>query len=214
MNVGCGMKPMKGWLNLDNSWGVRIAANRLLYFTATRIGILNREQRMLVDAAREAGVLWADATKRVPLPDSSVEVLYSCHMMEHLEKERALGFLREALRVLEPAGIIRVVVPDLKRMAERYMADSDADAFLERLQLARAVPRTFGERLKFLLVGDRHHLWMYDASSMIRLLEKEGFEAPRQMPPGSTGIRSPAGLDLREREGESVYIEARKGGRP
>jgi hypothetical protein len=49
---------------------------------------------------------------------------------------------------------------------------------------------------------------MYAASSLIRLLERHGFGDARELPAGQTTIPDPGPLDLREREEESVYVEA------
>jgi len=61
-----------------------------------------------------------------------------------------------------------------------------------------------------LLVGDRHHAWMYDGRSLSRLLADHGFLGPGVLAPGETTIADPGALDLCERADESVYVEARK----
>jgi hypothetical protein len=50
---------------------------------------------------------------------------------------------------------------------------------------------------------------MYDGASLARLLVGEGFEDPVRLRPGETTIADPGALDLREREEESLYLEAR-----
>ncbi len=61
---------------------------------------------------------------------------------------------------------------------------------------------------KWILVGPRHHLWMYDGASLARLLGEAGFDGAAVMPPGKTRIEEPGELDLAERAAESVYVEA------
>jgi hypothetical protein len=68
------------------------------------------------------------------------------------------------------------------------------------------------ERLQVVLLGYRHHLWMYDAASLGRLLRAGGFVNVVALAPGVTTIRDPGALDLAERVEESVYLEARKPG--
>jgi len=41
-------------------------------------------------------------------------------MLEHLDREEAKLFLREALRVLKSGGIIRLVLPDLGKLIKEY----------------------------------------------------------------------------------------------
>ncbi len=49
---------------------------------------------------------------------------------------------------------------------------------------------------------------MYDGESLARLLREAGFADVAVEPPGVTRIVDPGGLDLKEREAESVYVEA------
>jgi len=62
-----------------------------------------------------------DLTKGIPLPDNSVDVVYHAHILEHFDRTGGLRFLRECFRVLNEGGIIRVVVPDLERIARLYL---------------------------------------------------------------------------------------------
>jgi predicted SAM-dependent methyltransferase len=66
-------------------------------------------------------VLAHDLNKGIPFPDSSFDVLYHSHLLEHFKKESALDFLQECYRVLRTSGIIRVVVPDLEQIARIYL---------------------------------------------------------------------------------------------
>jgi hypothetical protein len=206
LNLGCGATPTPGFLNYDNSLTVLIASYPPLLSLLSRA--LSEQQRAFAAAARAAGVRWADVVKQIPARSKSVEVIYSSHLLEHLDRPAARAFLLEARRVLEPGGILRLVVPDLKLLAAEYAASGDADRFVERTLLAQDQPRGWG-RLKSSLVGPRHHAWMYDAKSLMKLLTTIGFAEPRELPPGETMIINPGALDLRERADESVYVEAR-----
>lgn len=59
--------------------------------------------------------------KGIPFADNSFEVVYHSHLLEHLPKNEALPFLTECHRVLQPNGIIRVVIPDLEQIARLYL---------------------------------------------------------------------------------------------
>jgi hypothetical protein len=61
-----------------------------------------------------------------------------------------------------------------------------------------------------MLVGPRHHLWMYDGNSLRALLERHGFVNASELPPGKTHIPETGALDLAEKADESVYVEAQK----
>jgi hypothetical protein len=40
---------------------------------------------------------WADGTKHIPEAKGSVEVVYSSHMLEHLDRVETRAFLRERI---------------------------------------------------------------------------------------------------------------------
>jgi SAM-dependent methyltransferase len=209
-NVGCGLTPTRGWKNFDNSLSLRLARHGALASLAGRLGLLSGPQREYVEFCRCEQIEWADATSRIPLPDGSAEVLYSSHMLEHLDPEDARGFLGEARRVLAAGGILRVSVPDLARHVASYAASGDADAFIAAAHMCVPRPKSLVERLRFFAVGPRHHQWMYDGRSLAKLLQAEGFRDPVALPPGQTTIPHAEPLDLYERADESVYVEARK----
>ena len=132
-------------------------------------------------------------------------------MVEHLDRIEVKLFLREAPRVLAPGGIIRIGVPDLRKMVDQYNMEENADAFVEQTLLTSLRPKRFLERLKHVLIGPRHHLWMYDGLSLCRLLSSQGFRDSRIItPPNLTLIPDPGELNLHERADESVYVEATK----
>ncbi len=114
VNVGCGQTPTAGWMNFDNSPSIRLARYPSLVAVLTALGLLRETQREFIHFAKGASIRYADATQRLPLPTSSVEVLYSSHMLEHLVRSETRDFLREAMRVLRPGGILRLAVPDLE----------------------------------------------------------------------------------------------------
>jgi predicted SAM-dependent methyltransferase len=151
---------------------------------------------------------WADATKRIPFRDGSVDVLYASHMLEHLDRVEVALFLKEANRVLRSGGTIRIAVPDLALYARRYFETGDADVFVQTTNLTQPKPRTTFQKLRMLVTGGRHHHWMYDGPSLCRLLERAGFENATVLKPGHTRIPDPGQLDLYERADESVYVEA------
>jgi len=63
-----------------------------------------------------------------------------------------------------------------------------------------------------LLMGTRHHQWMYDGGSLCSLLQKHGFTKVQVVSPGQTRIADHQPLNLQERVLESVYVEAQKPG--
>jgi predicted SAM-dependent methyltransferase len=64
--------------------------------------------------------IW-DVQKALPFSDGSFDVVYHSHVLEHLSKRDAPALLSECRRVLKSGGVIRVVLPDLERIAQLYV---------------------------------------------------------------------------------------------
>lgn len=70
----------------------------------------------------------------LPLADAACSVVYHSHVLEHIPKDKALGFIAECFRVLAPGGVLRIAVPDLETIAKLYLesltaaAQGDAEA--------------------------------------------------------------------------------------
>jgi SAM-dependent methyltransferase len=208
LNVGCGSTPTEGWKNYDNSWSLRLARVPAIGPLFRACGLIDAGQARFIEFARHHSIQWADVTRRIPEGTHSVDVVYSSHMLEHLTPDRVQGFLMEARRVLRPAGILRLAVPDLAFHIANYMASSDADRFLAETHLVSPLPRSVAGKLRRIIVGDRHHLWMYDGTSLCSLLSNAGFVDAQVMPAGTTRIADSGPLNLAERSPESVFVEA------
>jgi SAM-dependent methyltransferase len=208
VNVGCGATPTEGWINLDNSFSVRIARWPMFARMLSKTRILSRQSYEFAVIANSRKIRFANATLRIPYGNNSVEVLYSSHMIEHLDRQEAKAFLAEVRRVLKPGGIVRLAAPDLARLIKSYLATGDADLFVARTHMSQARPHGLPGRAKMALMGYRGHLWMYDGMSLAALLEDAGFTDVSILPAGATKIANPGSLDLTERAEESVYVEA------
>lgn len=208
INVGCGQTPTPGWKNYDNSVSVRLAQVPALHSILLSLKLLNKSQKEFISFAQKADVRYANVTKHIPESQHSVDVLYTSHMLEHLDRNEANSFLKEARRVLTHGGIIRVAVPNIRFHIDNYLKSGDADSFIESTHLTRRKPNGLLNKARYLMIGDRNHQWMYDGKSLCLLLASAGFVNPRVMEAGSTSIINPGDLNLSERSPESVFVEA------
>jgi hypothetical protein len=105
-------------------------------------------------------VMSCDIRQRLPFDDEAVDVIYHSHVLEHLTTHEGEALLRECARVLRRGGMMRVVVPDLERIARAYLgalelAANGGDATLHtwtRLELIDQAARSVsgGEMLPWL----------------------------------------------------------------
>ena len=210
INVGCGQRPTRGWRNFDNSFSLRLSKIRFLPGLSLKLGLLDCAQYQFISFARDNNIEYADAARRLPLADESVDVVYSSHMLDHLDREGADRFLAEAHRVMQPGATIRIAVPDIRLQVSDYNESGDADAFIGATHLCVPHLRSLPQWLGLVFVGRRNHQWMYDGRSLSLLLEKHHFVNAAVTPVGQTRITDPGPLNLEERSGDSVYVEGDK----
>ena len=210
INVGCGKSPTEGYLNLDNSKSLIIARYPIIYNFLKFFKILKPEQIEYIEFCKKNKTTFADVTKKLNFDDNSIEVIYSSHMLEHLSRENAVFFLNEARRTLMKGGVLRIVVPDLKIHINEYIKFEDADRFMTNLHVVSPPFRNLIEKINLIINGYRHHQWMYDSKSIIKLLESLNFKDVTVLAPGKTFIKNSGKLDLFERRSESLYVEAKK----
>ena len=210
VNFGCGMTPTEGWVNYDNSFAIKLANSSFLYLLAKSLRILNEAQIENVEWNKKNKIHFADATKKIPLRDNSVECLYTSHMLEHISREGVVFFLNEVIRFLEVDGVLRVAVPDLRIAINNYLAKEDADSFMKEIHVEAQPISKLIDKFRLFVTGYRHHQWMYDGKSLSILMKNSGFRNVRVYKKGQTSIKNPKGLNLFERSEESVYVEGIK----
>ena len=210
VNIGCGQTPTKGWNNYDNSLALIISNSPVKYFFLKKMNLLSSSQIKNIEWNRRNKISFVNATKKLPFETNEIQCIYSCHMLEHLSRKSAAYFLKECLRTLSNNGILRLVLPDLKYLANNYLKYKDADIFLENSFLIPPPLETFQDKLKLLVIGYRHHQWMYDSKSLTKKILEIGFRKVVEQEPGKTLIDNYGELDLFERSRGSIFIEALK----
>jgi len=59
-----------------------------------------------------------DISKPLPFENETVDYMFSNHMLEHVTQHQGFRFLKDCFRVLKPGGVLRVGVPDIKRILD------------------------------------------------------------------------------------------------
>lgn len=210
LNIGCGASPVPGWKNVDNSFSLYLANHSVIDYLLRKLHLLNPEQIKLINFFKKNDVLYSKAT-HLPVKENSASIVYSSHMMEHLDQQDALIFLHETRRVLIDGGVIRLCLPDIHKLCKNYLEHGDADIFIEQTLLATPSQKSFFHKLKFFIIGPRHHMWMYDSMSLARLLLKVGFRDIKVLEAGETTLFNDGeGINLFEHSDHSFYIETIK----
>jgi predicted SAM-dependent methyltransferase len=172
MQFGSGQCAPNGWLNFDASPTLRFERLPLIGLMYTR------------NAARfPAGVVYGDIVKGLPIDVGSCAGIYCSHVLEHLSLTDCETALSNVCRYLRPGGVFRCVMPDLRRLVERYLADSSPDAaarFMDYTGLGwRKRPHCIREVLQSYFAHNRH-LWLWDERALRNALCLAGFQDIRR----------------------------------
>jgi SAM-dependent methyltransferase len=116
LNFGAG-NPVAGWVNLDASPFFRLP--RWMHRCLGAVGV-PRSKHFAQGAYRHYRHACG---KRLPFPDASFRAIYASHVLEHVPADALQSLFAEFHRILEPEGVLRVVVPDLREDIARAMKE-------------------------------------------------------------------------------------------
>ncbi len=174
VQYGCGLSAPDGWLNFDSSPTLR--AQRLPGFGK----LFTRSPRY---PRFPKGVRYGDIRKGLPVAMGSCKGVYASHVLEHLALDDLRVALANTLRILEPDGVFRLVVPDLETMAREYVDSAGEDAalkFMRDTYLGHSTRSPGAGGLMRAWLGNSTHLWMWDYKSLARELSNAGFSKVRR----------------------------------
>ena len=201
LNLGCGSQVPDGWINVDYALGARLT--KIPFFRA-----VNRKVNFF-NLDWDDRIFLHDLTSKFPWDDSSVDVVYSSHTLEHFSKVDGHRFLTECHRVLRKNGILRIIVPDLRYDVNEYIEGRiPADDFVERLGVLYG---SSNNKLKSKLTPFLQfpHKCMYDNSRLLEILDEIGFEACTKAAFDSD-IDDIRLVELESRTENAVIVEGRK----
>ena len=158
VQMGCGPHVRPGWLNID-------------YRPDGALGY---------DA--EAGFLNFDLRGSLPLPDASVDLVFSSHFFEHILHHHAISLLKDIRRTLKPGGAARFQMPDYE-IAFRAYTNRDQkiyDDFVLRDALLNHMPayaRGWGDLMSRAIFEFYEHKYIWDRENLPIALKVAGFSA-------------------------------------
>lgn len=143
LHLGCGSVYKEGWINIDK-----------------------RTDGVKLD-------LNFDLCKSLPFEDGSVDFIFNEHFLEHLSVEQGVFFLKECFRVLKKGGVLRIAMPHIKPVLDRYYNDK----WREEEWLEKFGYTFIKTKCEVVNVGFRYwgHQWLYDEEELKRRLNEAGF---------------------------------------
>ena len=145
-----------------------------------------------------------DLRQPLPFADAACRLIFTEYVFEHIDADFRLSVLRELLRVLQPDGTLRIVVPDCEQFANAYITHNNAwfQATLGWPGGAEGLNRIF----------TRHtHRVIDDWESLSATLREGGFSHVERSSFNASAISElRIDHDAPSRAPQSLYVEARR----
>ena len=149
-----------------------------------------------------ADINW-DLKRGIPLPNNSVDKIYSSHLLEHIPYEQLIILLKKCRSVLKVGGEFSVCVPNFRFYIDSY---KEGKMFKERetwWQQGLIDTGSAIDQLNYIAYMNDEHKYMFDEENLVNTLKKAGFSNVKLREFGES-------LDRSERDHESIYALAIK----
>lgn len=166
INLGCGLRVAKGWLNIDGSLNAMFASSpnwmhKIFYRLSGARQYYSLEQYCAILGNHQ--FLYHDLALSLPLHDNTIDFIYSSHFFEHLFKDDAANLLKACAQGLKPGGMIRISIPDLAYAVSLYGLGKKTEMLEDYFFVAG--------KSSYLA----RHKYMYDFDLIKTALEQAGF---------------------------------------
>lgn len=222
VNIGSGPHGKSDWINLD--WGVLPLLSKMpwLCYILAKLHLIPKSYHKPWPSKPRL----YDCRRKLPFLDNSVDYIYTSHFIEHLRRYQTIKLLAECKRILRPGGILRICVPDMKLLTQKYIQcdknfflmleksndkenqlNNLTDLFVQHFYGYDSWSRpTLMQKTQQRFI--RGHLWMYDYESLRELLDVVGFSIINRCEPGKGNVPDIEYLDIHKIG--SLFIEAKK----
>ena len=93
---------------------------------------------------------------------NTVDIIYACHVLEHVGRYEVEGVLKRWFEMLKPGGILRLAVPDFESIVEAYHYYGDIEKIMGLLYGGQDYEGNF-------------HYTTFDENHLTKLLSNCGF---------------------------------------
>ena len=107
---------------------------------------------------------------------NSVDLIYSCNVLEHLGRFKYKLALKRWYQLLKEGGMLRLSVPNFEAICEYYTKTKDLDTIYCALYAGQDKPYNF-------------HYWCWDFKTLKRDLEEIGFKDIKLFDRNELGVR-------------------------
>lgn len=154
-------------------------------------GTNNRADWLNTDIAPTSGQAYLDASVPFPLPDASIQYIFSEHVVEHIPLDKGAVMFKECYRVLAPGGRIRVATPNLAKLVALFNEhpSAEATAYLRDKEASHGWPRSQDPAAFILNMEMRMwgHQFVYSPTMLRSALTQAGFQEVTEYKAGQGG---------------------------
>ena len=121
--------------------------------------------------------------KKLPFRSESVNVIYSCHVVEHLYYKQFRVFIKETYRILKKGGIHIIMTPSFVRLIDALYYNKDLRIKLlqghEKFAGVKLDPATLLNHMTHIYYG---HRFIHDCESIARPAKSSGYSQIKIIP--------------------------------
>jgi len=153
VNIGSGGAGLPGWINIDARSHHR--DNYIAY----------------------------DIRRPLPFKNGQVKRIFAEHVVEHIDfRDDVPAVFREFYRVLEPGGVVRIIVPDLARFLSAYVRKSPEEFTALGWDLNELPPDIYTPMhvVNHMFHQNGEHLFGWDFETFEFALRRSGFDEVRK----------------------------------
>jgi SAM-dependent methyltransferase len=217
VNLGSGAHCPPGWICVDNSLGARLGRWPRVQRFLHRVVPEGARGKLLPSPDWPADCVSMDLTRPLLFEPSSVDFVYSSHVVEHLTRDEGRALLREIHRILRPGGVVRTLVPDLAAVVDAYVRDREerpgeaSDRFhFNTWFFDRPVPRSWLELPTWYLRSRHNHRFLYDEPALRAALAEAGFGSIGRRAFGESDVPGILDVEVESRFESAFCLEAIK----
>ncbi|MBL7698725.1 MAG: methyltransferase domain-containing protein [Chitinophagaceae bacterium] len=147
-----------------------------------------------------------DFNRPFPFANETFDGIFCEHVLEHFTYDDGRALMKECKRILKQGGVLRIIVPDGKKIQTWYLNDPEGIVKYKEVRSGfpmEAVNNFFYQRYE--------HQCIYDATLLVDSLLQAGYQSAGETSFGETGtgVRDII-LDDSKYNKESLYVEAVK----